>query len=111
MYLYSVRRGSLTEVQTSGDLDRIRTAERALLADPRIIQDVALTRALRRHKRVIDRCYYYRAFTDAVKARQIVRAGRLLFEGPHSLGHITAEGMAQAPTIIAKALRGGYTRG
>lgn len=110
MYLYNVRGGSLTEVQTADDLDRIRRMETALLAEPHIAGDIELTRALRRHKRVIDRCYYYRAFTDAVKARHVVRAGRLLFEGPHSVGHIAAESMAQAPTIIAKALRGGYAR-
>lgn len=110
MYLYRVRGGSLTEVQTAADLDRIRRFERSLLGSPEVRADRRLARALRRHKAVIDRCYYYRAFTDAVKQGEAVAALRLLFESPASFLHITNESLAQAPVICRKAVRGGYRR-
>ena len=110
MYLYSVREDTLTSIQTSHDLDRIRSVETDLLLQPSIVADRELTRALRRHKRIIDRCYYYRSFTDAVKARRLAGASKILFEGPQSIGHIILESIIQAPTITGKALRGGYAR-
>jgi glycosyltransferase involved in cell wall biosynthesis len=109
MYRYIVRGGSLTEVQTAADLLRIRRKEESLLREhPRVAADRGLARALRRHKAVIDRCYYYRAFTDAVKARTLAHALRLLFESPSGFRHIVLESLTQAPVITAKALRGGY---
>ena len=110
MYLYSVRKDTLTSVQTPHDLDRIRSVETDLLRKPNIAANRELTRAIRRHKRTIDRCYYYRSFTDAVKARKLAGASRILFEGPRSVGHILLESLIQAPTITGKALRGGYAR-
>lgn len=111
MYRYAVRVGSLTEVQTAADLMRICRKEEALLReDPIVAADRDLARALLRHKAVIDRCYYYRAFTDAVKARTFAHALRLLFETPSGFRHIVLESCAQAPAIGAKALRGGYRR-
>lgn len=111
MYRYAVRAGSLTEVQTAADLLRIREREEMLLrADPMVAADRDLARALRRHKAVIDRCYYYRAFTDAVKARALGRALRLLFDTPNGFRHIVLESLVQTPVIAAKALRGGYHR-
>ena len=111
MYRYAVRAGSLTEVQTSADLLRIRQKEEKLLReDPIVAADRDLARALRRHKAVIDRCYYYRAFTDAVKARALGRAIHLLFETPSGFRHIALESCAHAPVITAKALRGAYRR-
>ncbi|MGI4800437.1 MAG: glycosyltransferase family 2 protein [Janthinobacterium lividum] len=107
-YRYTVRKGSLTEEQTSGDLQRIREMEAGLLRDPAVIADPALSRAIRRHKTIIDRCYYYRAFTDAVKARQIKRATELLFEKPYSTYLIVREGARQMPVVLRKAMRGGY---
>lgn len=109
-YIYAVRAGSLTEVQTPADLHRIRSMDRALLEDPRIARDQRLCAALQRHAAAIDRCYYYRKFTDAVKQRRFPDAARVLLEGPSSIRHVVAESMVQAPTIAAKALRGGYRR-
>ena len=110
MYLYTVRSGSLTERQSSEDLSRIRAVEARLLSDPRILADRALLRVLRRHKRTIDRNYYYRSFTDAVKAKRLRDAWRVLLDSPVSAAHIVRESVVQAPTIVAKATRGGYKR-
>ena len=109
-YHYTVRKGSLTEEQTSGDLQRIREMDAGLLREPMVIADPALTRAIRRHKAVIDRCYYYRAFTDAAKARQARHMAGILLDGPHSAHLIVREGLRQLPVILRKAMRGGYSR-
>ncbi|MBV9655767.1 MAG: glycosyltransferase family 2 protein [Acetobacteraceae bacterium] len=110
MYYYTIRKGSLTEQQSSADLMRLRNATRQLLADPQTALDPALTRALQRHSRKIDRSYYYRAFTDAMKGRQFDLAARLLFESGDSLNHVIRESASQAPVILRKAMRGGYWR-
>jgi glycosyltransferase involved in cell wall biosynthesis len=110
LYRYRIRPGTATEVQTVGDLGRIRDVDTALLADPSVIRDARLAVALRRHLRVIERCYYYRAFTDAVKSGSLDEATSLLFESRASLRHILVESLAQAPVIGAKAMRGGYRR-
>ncbi len=109
MYHYTVRSGSLTEVQSAGDLLRIRNFESNLLdSNPMVRAEPALADALRRHKSMIDRCYYYRAFTDAVKAGKIGQARRLLFETPSGFRHIVQESLVQIPVIVAKAWGGGY---
>ena len=110
MYHYTIRKGSLTEEQTSGDLMRIRLMEQDLLGDPAIIRDPNLIKALQRHKAVIDRCYYYRAFTDAIKARTPRLATKLFFENSVSGRLIALESARQVPLILGKALRGGYWR-
>ena len=74
----------------------------AVLADP------VLSAALRRHKTVIEHFYYYRAFTDALKARAIAPAVQFLFESPGSFRHILTESALQGPSVVMKALRGGY---
>lgn len=108
MYLYTVRKGSLTEVQSSEDLMRIRQMEADLLNNPLVAGKPDLVRALRRHKSVIDRCYYYRAFTDAVKARTPAAAARLFFESPLSARLIMSESLRQVPLILGKVASGGY---
>jgi len=108
LYRYTVRAGSLTEIQSAADLHRIRIAERRLLDDPATEADPVFHRLLRRHLGGIDRRYYYRAFTDAVKDRAYARAAGLLFENRNSFGHVAREGAVQAPTVLRKALRGGY---
>jgi glycosyltransferase involved in cell wall biosynthesis len=111
MYCYTLRNGSLTEVQSAADLQRIRGFEKELLAgNPTVRADPALARALRRHKSMIDRNYYYRAFTDAVKAGKTAQARRLLFENVSGFRHIVHESLMQMPVIAAKAWRGGYRR-
>jgi glycosyltransferase involved in cell wall biosynthesis len=111
MYRYRVRSGSLTEVQTSADLHRIGSFERELLvSSPAVCAEPALLRALKRHKSMIDRNYYYRAFTDAVKAGKIAQARRLLFENVSGFRHIVQESLVQTPVIAAKAWHGGYRR-
>ncbi len=108
LYHYATRPGSLTEVQSSGDLLRIAELEAGYLNDPAIMRDTALCSALRLHKAKIDRAYYYRAFTDAIKLRQFRRAGRLLTDSRWSSCYIAQETLRQAPIIARKVLRGGY---
>ncbi len=108
MYCYVVRPGSLTEQQSSHDLMRIRQMESDLLADPKVARDPAVVKAIHRHKKVVDRCYYYRAFTDAVKGRDVRCAASLLIDSRRSAQLIAQEMTRQMPTILGKALRGGY---
>ena len=110
-YHYATRAGSLTEVQSSGDLRRIAQLEEDFLRDPGVLRDPALCDALRRHKAKIDRLYYYRAFTDAVKRCRFGEAGRLLVQSRLSSRYIVWETMRQAPIILRKTLRGGYFPG
>ncbi len=110
-YHYATRPGSLTEVQSSGDLRRIAQLEEDFLGDPTVSRNAALREALRRHKAKIDRLYYYRAFTDAVKQRQLGKAGRLLVQSPASSSYIFLETLRQTPIILRKTLRGGYFPG
>ena len=108
MYCYAISPGSLTEQQSSHDLMRIRQMECELLTDPNIMQDLALVKAIYRHKTVVDRCYYYRAFTDAIKDRDLRCAAGLLVDSRRSAQLIAQEMTRQMPTILGKALRGGY---
>ncbi len=111
LYHYATRPGSLTEVQSSGDLRRIAQLEEDFLRDPAILRDATLRDALCRHKAKIDRLYYYRAFTDAVKRRRFGEAKRLMVQSPASSKYIIREMMRQAPIILRKTLRGGYLPG
>jgi hypothetical protein len=109
MYRYRIRSGSLSESASAGDLWRISALQESLLrSDPMVAADVKLAAALRRHKAKSDRWYYYRAFTDAVKAGASDQARQLLFESTRSFYYIFVESMTQAPKITRKALRGGY---
>lgn len=108
MYCYAIYPGSLTEQQSSHDLMRVRQMETELLANPKVTQDPALVKAIHRHKRMVDRCYYYRAFTDAVKGRDLRCAAGLLIDSRKSAQLIAQEMTRQVPTILGKALRGGY---
>jgi glycosyltransferase involved in cell wall biosynthesis len=112
MYRYKIRWGSLTDVQSASDLQRIRSFEQALLSsDPLVASDPELAQSIRRHKAKMDRFYYYRAFTDAIKAGAITRALRLLMESSSGFRYIVLESFTQAPNVTAKALRGGYRPG
>ena len=74
MYRYRVSSGSLTDVQSADDLLRIRLLDDELLRnDPMVASDPELARALRRHKSKMEHFYYYRAFTDALKTRDVSR--------------------------------------
>lgn len=108
LYHYATRPGSLTEVQSSDDLLRIAQLEEDFLRDPAILRDPALRDALRQHKAKIERSYYYRAFTDALKLGRFGEAGRLLVQSPLSSSYIALETMRQTPAILRKTLRGGY---
>ena len=111
MYRYRVQSGTLTEVQSAADLKRIRQFEDWLLRNhPMVASDPALARALRRHRRVMEHFYHYRAFTDALKARSFRPALRLLLESAKGFRHIMTESMLQAPRVGLKALRGGFRR-
>lgn len=112
MYRYTVRAGSATEVQAAADLLRICTWEDVLLrGHPMVRSDPDLAAALRRHKGVIEHFYYYRAFTDALKARSASAAAQLLVQSSSGFRHILTESAMQAPRVAAKALRGGYWTG
>ena len=108
MYCYAISPGSLTEQQSSHDLMRVRQMEAELLSDPKISKDPSLVEALHRHRTVLDRCYYYRAFTDAIKGRDLRCAAGLLIDSRRSARLIIQEVARQLPTILGKALRGGY---
>ncbi|MEG3168624.1 glycosyltransferase family 2 protein [Sphingomonas sp. LB3N6] len=108
LYRYLVRPDSLTQIQTTGDLDALRRRQRALLDEARANGDARLMALLRRHLRTVDRCYFYRGFTDEAKARRPRAALRYLFASPNSALLVTQESARQLPLILRKALRGGY---
>jgi glycosyltransferase involved in cell wall biosynthesis len=108
MYRYLVRPDSLTQVQTTGDLDRLRRRQRQLLDEARKDGDAEFAGLIRRHLRNVDRCYYYRGFTDELKAKRPGAALGYLFGGTDSLPLVAQEGARQLPVILRKALRGGY---
>ena len=110
MYRYLVRANSLTEVQSSADLDRLRTVQRAMLRETRRSDDPELHDAVRRHLNGIDRGYYYRATTDALKARRPGEALRILSSSPAAPALVGREALRQVPTILRKLSRGGYRR-
>jgi glycosyltransferase involved in cell wall biosynthesis len=110
MYRYLVRGNSLTQIQTVGDLDRLRQRQRALLAEARRKGDGRFASLIARHLRGVDRCYYYRGFTDELKARRFGKAMGYFFSGPDSMGLIGLESARQLPLILRKAWRGGYRR-
>ena len=109
LYHYAIRLGSLTSVQMTGDLRRIAQLEAEMLADPAISAQPRLSQALRRHKAKIDRLHSYRAVTDAVKQRRFGLAMQEFLQTKRSPFYATMEAARQTPTILRKALRGGYT--
>lgn len=110
MYRYLVRPDSLTQVQTTGDLDRLRRRQRRLLAEAKDRGDRAFATLIRRHLRNVDRCYYYRGFTDELKAKRPAAALGYLFGGADSVPLVMQEGARQLPVVLRKALQGGYRR-
>lgn len=108
LYRYLIRADSLTQVQTTGDLDVLRRRQRLLLAEALATDDAGFATLLRRHLRVIDRCYYYRGFTDELKARNPRAALRYIFASADSGLLIAQEGARQIPLVLRKAFRGGY---
>ncbi len=109
LYHYTIRPKSLTEIQSASDLLRISQFESALLRDQSIAHDTAFLNAVRRHKAKIDRSYYYRAFTDSIKQRRLSDAARLFTASSRSARYIAQEVARQAPVILRKFLRGGYS--
>lgn len=107
-YRYLVRENSLTQVQTVHDLNKLRGVQGVMLEEAARAGDDNLVQLIRRHMRVVDRCYHYRAFTDDLKARRFGPAVRRVLEGPRTAGLIAEESLRQVPVIAAKALRGGY---
>jgi glycosyltransferase involved in cell wall biosynthesis len=110
MYRYLVRPDSLTQVQTTGDLDRLRQRQRRLLSEAKAEGDSAFAMLIARHLRNVDRCYYYRGFTDALKARRLGLALSYLFASRDSASLIGLESARQLPLIVRKLLSGGYRR-
>lgn len=108
LYRYLLRENSLTQVQTVHDLGKLRALQKTMLDEADRMADRSLMRLIRRHMRVVDRCYHYRAFTDDLKARRFAPAVHRLLEGPRTAALITSEALRQTPIIAAKALRGGY---
>lgn len=111
MYRYTVELGTLTDVQSAADLQRIRLFEDELLRrDPKVAAEPELADALRRHQAIIEHFYYYRAFTDALKAGSFAHAKNLLLESARGFGHIMTESALQAPRVAIKTLRGGFRK-
>lgn len=108
MYNYRVSANSATAKQSSGDLRRISQIESMLLADPDVRADLELFAALTQHKAKIDRGYYYRAFTDAIKVCEPRTAAALLFHSPQSLLAVSREMLVQVPVILRKLISGSY---
>lgn len=108
LYRYLIRPDSLTQVQTTADLDRLRQRQRRLLAEARAEGDRGFATLLRRHLRNVDRCYYYRGFTDELKARRPRAALGYLFASADSVPLVAQESARQLPVILRKALGGGY---
>lgn len=108
MYRYLVRPDSLTQVQTTDDLDRLRRRQRQLLAEAKRSRDHRFAALLRRHLRNVDRCYYYRGFTDELKAKRPWAALGYLVSAPDSLPLVIQESARQLPVVLRKALHGGY---
>ncbi len=108
MYRYTIRSGSLTERQSPADLWRVRTAIQAMLDDPTLVPGSPLARSGRRCRTRIDHNYFYRAFTDAVKSGAGYEALRVLFSSFASPGHVVQASFEQMPTILRKAMAGGY---
>ncbi len=108
LYRYLIRPDSLTQIQTTGDLDRLRGRQRVLLAEAQAAGDRDFATLLRRHLRTIDRCYYYRGFTDELKARHLRAAFGYLFASSDSALLVAQEGASQLPLVLRKVWRGGY---
>jgi glycosyltransferase involved in cell wall biosynthesis len=108
MYRYLIRSDSLTQIQTTGDLNALRRRQRALLDEARATGDDGFAALLQRHLHTIDRCYYYRGFTDELKARRPRAALGYLFASTDSPLFIAQEGARQLPLILRKAWCGGY---
>lgn len=109
LYSYAISDGTLTDRKSAGDLLRICAKEQELLQLPWLMaREPGLTDALRRHKNITEHFYYYRAFVEALKSRELPRAAGTLFENHHGFCHIMAESTLQAPRVAVKALRGGF---
>jgi glycosyltransferase involved in cell wall biosynthesis len=108
MYRYLIRADSLTQIQTTADLDALRRRQRALLDEARATGDDGFAALLQRHLQTIDRCYYYRGFTDELKARRPRAALGYLFASADSTMLVAQEGARQLPLVLRKAWRGGY---
>ncbi len=99
---------ALTEQQSSHNLMRILQMESEFPADPKVVPDPALIKAMHRHRAVLDRCCYYQASTDAIKGRDLRCAARLLIDSRRSAQLIAQKVSRQMPIILGKALRGRY---
>lgn len=110
-YLYTVRPGTATHVQTAGDLGRIVAFDQRLLDDPAVGRDPDARRALHAHRRSVERRYHYRRFVDALKDRRFGTARALLLESGTSAADVLRLGAWNLPIVLAKAVRGGYRAG
>ena len=105
-YRYRIRADSLTQVQTVADLGVLRAKQVEL--NRRAQGDPSLQKLIARHAHIVARSYHYRAFTDAVKARNYTAAQHELFVSKYSMSLICQEIARQLPTVVIKALKGGY---
>lgn len=110
MYRYRVRPDSLTQVQTVHDLDILRRRLAGLQGRADATGDAPLAQLAARHRRVVDRSYYYRSFTDDIKRRSFATAAKTLFGSARSMTLIAEAVMTQLPVITKKLMAGGYRR-
>jgi len=80
LYFYHIRRGSLTDRVTPGDLQAISALEQSLLDRAVTLHDAALAAAIRKHKRTVDHWRYTMAFKAAVKRHDFAVAFDTAFE-------------------------------
>ena len=108
LYTYHLSADSLSHRQRASDLRRIERLDDALLSDPALNRNAALVAAIRRHRTKTKRLQRYRAVTDALKRRRFRRAYALFNQDAQTRRLVMLEILSQLPTIIGKALRGGY---
>ena len=79
-YEYTVRAGSISHRLTAADVERMKRADDELLA--RITLDNGARRAQRRRRRSQDRALAFTHIVDALKARNVPQAVRLVLSNP-----------------------------
>lgn len=101
-YDYSVHGASLTANHSIGDLRRLRAMDDELLDRIRGSGDKGALRALRRHRRSIDRRLGWRVFIEDVKRRDAAAAFATIAAGPHVAAHILWQCLIQVGVRSAR---------
>lgn len=103
LYRYRTRAGSLTARHSVADLRRLLDHDRRVEARFGGEADVALRRALRQHRRSIERRLSWRVFIESVKARDWPQALAAWVSSPPVCWHVSAELLRE---VVRRAGRG-----